>query len=242
MADGFSLPVDDIKGMMNDAHTTNFAENKSFFLNENNPTNFEHTWDSISFVYKELGLIDSPVRFDQVMDFTDIKALDKAGTFKGHKDTYTAKFAPQSYTKVTAEAPLLTQQLRINFYPNSSHLHEHARDQYGNVVEGKLYDPYVDKTIEKAAVTAGQFDRAVIAVTGHTDASMKGKVPFEAVQQLSEERAEAVKDELIKKYHFDQNKFVVKGVGWNEPADPNDPNNHYLNRRVDVAVYPPEGE
>ena len=242
MAEGYGLPIEEVRSMLLDAHRTNFAENKSFFLNQNNPTNFEHTWGSISFVYRELGLIDSPTRFDQIMDFTYIQKIDKAGTFKDEQDTYTARFAPQSFAKVTAEAPLLTQELRINFYPNSSNLKEPARDEFGNAIEGKLYDPYVEKTVERAAVTAGQFDAAVIAITGHTDASMKGKVPFESVQSLSEARAAAVRDELIAKYKFDPNKFVVKGMGWNQPYDANDPNNHYLNRRVEIAVYPPEGE
>lgn len=242
MAEGFGLPVEEVNAMMADAHLTNFAENTSFFLNQNNPTGFEHTWESITFVYRELGLINSPVRFDQVMDFTYIKQLETEGVFKDQKDEYTTRFVPQNYTKVTAEAPLLTQELRINFFPNSSVLHELARDDVGQIIEGKLYDPLVDKTVERAAVTAGQFDAAVIAITGHTDASMKGRVPFEAVQSLSERRAEAVRDELIKKYKFDANKFVVKGMGWNQPADPDDPNNHFKNRRVEIAVYPPEGE
>ena len=71
---------------------------------------------------------------------------------------------------------------------------------------------------------------------------MKGKVPFEAVQELSELRANAVKQELIDEYKFDENKFVVKGMGWNAPFDADDVNNHYLNRRVEIAVYPPEGD
>ncbi|MBW1878909.1 MAG: ABC transporter substrate-binding protein [Deltaproteobacteria bacterium] len=242
MSEGFGLPVEEVNAMMADAHLTNFAENKSFFLNQNNPTNFEHSWESISFVYRELGLIDSPLRFDQVMDFSYIQKLEASGSFEAHKDEYTARFAPQSYAKVTAEAPLLTQELRINFFPNSFGLHEPARDEFGNIVEGKLYDPMVDKTVERAAVTAGQFDRAVIAITGHTDASMKGKVPFEAVQELSELRANSVKQELIDKYKFDENKFVVKGMGWNTPSNADDANNHYLNRRVEIAVYPPEGD
>ena len=30
------------------------------------------------------------------------------------------------------------------------------------------------------------------------------------------------------------------GVGWDRPADPNDPTNHTKNRRVEVKVYPAE--
>jgi len=242
MAEGFGMPVDEVNAMMADAHLTNFAENKQFFLNANNPTNFERTWSAITFVYRELGLIDSPVRFDQVMDFTAIQQLEAEGKFAEQVDEYTTTFVPQSYTRVTAEAPILTQELRINFFPNSYNLHEPARDQFGNIQEGTLYDPLVDTTLERAGRLAGQFDAAVIAVSGHTDASMKDNVPFVAVQELSEQRADAVRDELVEKFGFDADKFVVKGEGWNRPADPDDPTNHYKNRRVEIAVYPPESD
>ena len=32
----------------------------------------------------------------------------------------------------------------------------------------------------------------------------------------------------------------VVGKGWDVPADPNDPNNQSLNRRVEISVYPAE--
>ena len=240
MAAGYGISVEEVNGMMHDAHLTNFAENKQFFMNQNSPTNFERTWNAITFVYRELGLVDSPARFDQVMDFSALKAIDKAGTFSDQVDEYTTSFVPQNYTKVTAEAPILTQELRISFFPNSYDLHEPGRDALGTIQQGTLYDPLVDTTVERAARTAGQFDAAIIAITGHADSSMKGKVPADSVIWLSKQRAEAVKTELIAKYKFDPNKFVVEGRGWDEPADPNDPNNAFLNRRVEIAVYPPE--
>ncbi len=240
MAEGYSMPFDEVKKMMADAHITNFAENKEFFLNENNPANFERTWKAISFVYRELGIIGSPVPFDQVMDFSVIKQLDQEGAFKDQETAVATKFAPQSYAKVSAEAPILTQTLRINFFPNSFNLDEEARDELGNVLAGKLYDPGIPDTLERAGRLAGQFEAAIIAVTGHTDASMRGKVPYERVKELSEQRAQAVRDALIKKYKFDPNKFVVAGKAWDEPADPDDPQNHAKNRRVEVSVYQPE--
>lgn len=242
MSEGYGMPADEVKSMLADAHSTNFAENEQFFLNANNPTNFERTWGAISFVYRELGLIDAPVRYDQVMDFSYLQNIRKKGLFADQKDEYSARFVPQSFSKISAEAPILTQELRINFYPNSANLHEPARDSYGVVQEGTLYDPLVDTTVERAGRLAGQFDRAVIAVTGHTDSSMKGKVPETAVKDLSRQRAEAVRDELIEKFEFDSNKFVVKGMGWDQPADATDPSSHYKNRRVEVSVYPPESE
>ena len=65
MAEGYGMQVNEVQAMLQDAHSTNFAENKEFFLNQNNPSNFERTWKNISFVYRELGLIDAPVRFER---------------------------------------------------------------------------------------------------------------------------------------------------------------------------------
>jgi flagellar motor protein MotB len=105
-----------------------------------------------------------------------------------------------------------------------------------------LYDPNVTATLEKVARLAGQYERAVIAVVGHTDASMRGQVRFEDVEELSLDRARSVNQALVEKYDFDPNKFVVEGMGWNAPADSDDPNNHAQNRRVEISVYPPEAQ
>jgi len=243
MAEGYGFAPDEVKAMEHDAHTTNFAENKAFFLNQNDPANFERTWKNITFVYRELGAIDTPVRFDEVMDFSVLKAIDAAGTFKNQKDEYQSTFAPTTYSKVQAEAPILTQTIRINFYPNSSNLFEPEHDELGNGRKGTLYDPNVEATVEKVGRLVGQYSRAVIAIVGHTDSSMKGKgVRFEDVQKLSYDRAEAVKKALVKKFGFSPEKFVVEGKGWNEPADAGDADNHAFNRRVEISVYPPEAQ
>ncbi|MCB1033895.1 MAG: OmpA family protein, partial [Acidobacteria bacterium] len=223
--------------------STNFAENKSFFLNQNNPANFERTWKNITFVYRELGLIGTPVRFDEVMDFSVLQKIDKAGTFRNQKDEYRTSFVPSSYSKVQAEAPILTQTIRVNFYPNSANLFEPRHDEAGKPVPNTLYDPTVNATLETVARLAGQYERAILAVVGHTDASMQGRgVRFEDVQKLSLDRANAVKNALVEKYDFDPNKFVIEGKGWNEPANADDPLNHTLNRRVEISVYPPEAQ
>lgn len=241
MAEGYGMAVDEVKGMEADAHITNFAENKEFFLNANSPANFERTWKNITFVYKELGLVGTPTRFDEVLDFSVVKKLEAEGTFKDMKNEYITQFTPTSYNKLAAEKPILTQTIRINFYPNSANLYEPRHDDLGNIITNTLYDPSVTGTLEKVARLVGQYERAVVAVVGHTDSSMKGKAPRNLVQKLSMDRADSVKTALIKKYKFDPNKFVVKGMAWDEPADPANPMNQTLNRRVEISVYPPEG-
>jgi len=240
MAEGYGMKVDDIKTMENDAFLTNFGMNREFFTNRNNPTNFERTWSNITLVYRELGVLATPVRFDEVMDFSVLQELDKEGAFKDQTDVPTSRFVPTSYKKVSAEAPVLTQTVRINFYPNSANVFEPEHDEFGQPVANTLYDPSVDATLEKIARMVGQYERATVAIVGHTDASMKGKVPEKAVKDLSEDRSKSVRDALIRKYRFPLNKFVVAGKGWDAPADENDAMNHALNRRVEVQVFTPE--
>ena len=240
MADAFGMPQEEVVAMMADAHMTNFAENAQFFLNQNNPTNFERTWKNAAIVYKELGRIDAPVPFDKVMDFSILKEFQKKGKFAHHKDESVTTFSPQDYEKVKAESPILTQTIRINFFPNSSNLYELARDDVGVALKGKLYDPSVDATLERVARLSGQFGRCVILITGHTDSSMKGRVPYAAVKKLSTDRAESVKASLIQKYKFDPNKFIIEGMAWDKPGDPNEPLNQALNRRTEIKVLPPE--
>ncbi len=86
----------------------------------------------------------------------------------------------------------------------------------------------------------GQYERANVAIVGHTDSSMKGKVPEKAVKDLSYDRANAVKSALVRTYKFPRDKFVVTGKGWDEPANISDPHNHALNRRVEIQVFTPE--
>ncbi len=240
MADAFGMKPEEVMEMRNDAHQTNFAENTQFFLNSSNPTNFERTWKNASYVYRELGRINAPVDFDKVMDFSFIQRLQQKKTFAHQQDESIATFTPASFRKVPAEAPILTQTIRINFYPNSVNPYEPAHDEAGTPIQGKLFDPNVDATLEQVARLSGQFARAVILIEGHADSSMKGRVPVQAVRDLSLARAEAIKRALIDKFKFDPNKFSVEGKGWDAPADPNDPMNQALNRRVEISVFPPE--
>ena len=75
MAAGYSIPESDALGMLGDAHSTNYAENREFFLNQNNPTNFERTWNTAYFLYKKINAVTEQTPFDQVMDFSVIQKL-----------------------------------------------------------------------------------------------------------------------------------------------------------------------
>ena len=100
----------------------------------------------------------------------------------------------------------------------------------------------IELVLDEAGALAKQFGNARIVVEGHADSSMRGAVPAAMVKELSLERAQAVKDALVEKFKFDDNRFAVDGLGWDRPADDDHPDNHALNRRVEIKVYAAEKE
>ena len=94
MAAGYSIPEADALGMLGDAHSTNYAENRDFFLNQNNPTNFERTWTTAYFLYKRINAVTQQTPFDQVMDFSVIQKLGSEPKYASQKNEYDIQFAP----------------------------------------------------------------------------------------------------------------------------------------------------
>src|SRR5213596_1363638 len=94
MAAGYSIPESDALGMLGDAHSTNYAENREFFLNQNNPTNFERTWNTAYFLYRKIGMVSEQVPFDQVMDFSVIQKLGHEPKYASQRNEYQVQFVP----------------------------------------------------------------------------------------------------------------------------------------------------
>ena len=236
--------------MLGDAHNTNWAENYQFFLNQNNPTNFEHVWKNAYALYShpQIHVIThQPVPFDQVMDFSVIKKLGQDPKYSQQKDRGRTTAPAPLPTPTAEDQPILGSRFDIRFYPNSADLHKTIiRKKDGKDVE-ELNDPNVDDTLDKIARLIESFGATRIVIEGHTDSSMKSQVAASdlpaltaEVKKLSEDRATAVKQALVEKYKVDPNRVTVRGMGWDRPADPTDPNNQTKNRRVEVKIYPAE--
>src|SRR5580765_7351580 len=119
MAAGYSIPESDALGMLGDAHSTNYAENRDFFLNQNNPTNFERTWNTAYFLYKKIGAVTTQTPFDQVMDFSFIQKLAGEPKYASQKNEYDVQFAPTTAGAVGEKDEILTKTVVIHFFPNS---------------------------------------------------------------------------------------------------------------------------
>jgi NitT/TauT family transport system substrate-binding protein len=242
MAAGYSIPESDALTMQGDAHSTNWAENQEFFLNQNNPTNFERTWNNAYYLYKRIGAVSEKTEFDQVMDFTVLQKLGKEAKYSDQKNEYDVQFAPTTAAAIQGESDeILTKTVVIHFFPNSWDLSKQVTETGDGKSVEKLYDPNAQFVVVEIGKMAGQFGAARIVIEGHTDSSMKGQVPESSVEELSANRANAVKEAILKKFPTLQpNQFSVSGVGWARPADPGDPMNQAKNRRVEVKVYPLE--
>jgi ABC-type nitrate/sulfonate/bicarbonate transport system substrate-binding protein len=244
MADGYTIPASDALSMLGDAHSTNWAENYQFFLNRNNPANFERIWKQAYMLYRRIGAIsNNPVPFDQVMDFSVIQKLGKEPKYAESKDEYATSLPPRTVQQIRAEnEEILTNTIVVHFFPNSADLRKKViRRIDGKDVE-EPYDARVDLVLDEVGALAKQFGNARIVVEGHTDSSMRGAVPAAMVRELSLERARAVKDAIVNEFKFDDNRFAVDGLGWDRPADDDHPDNHALNRRVEIKVYAAEKE
>ena len=241
MAAGFSIPASETLAMFGDAHSTNWGENYQFFLNQNNPANFERVWNQSYYLYRRIGAIThQPIPFYQVMDPSIIEKLGKEEKYKSQEDRYTVQFTPRSTREIRAEEEILTNTVIIHFYPNSWDLEKMiVKQQDGKDVE-VMYDPNVDFVLEEIAKLAATFGAARIIIEGHTDSSMKDVIPADVVKELSTNRANSVKEALVKKYDLDPNQFNVEGLGWDKPADDGDRMNQAKNRRVEIKVYPAE--
>ncbi|TMQ08951.1 MAG: hypothetical protein E6J91_31945 [Deltaproteobacteria bacterium] len=240
MDEFYTLPAGTGFNMLGDAHWTNYAENRDFFLNQNNPTNFERTYNTAFLLYKAIRAVDDKTPFDQIMDFSVIKKLGNEPKFAEQKNEYEFKFTPTTGIDVNVESAVLTKTVTINFFPNSYDINKKVAAKAG---EGEvLYDPNVEYTVEEIAKLAGQFGAARIQISGHTDASMRGVADESLVRDLSLRRANSVKEALVNKFKMNPNQFVVAGYGWDKPADPKDPDNHAKNRRVEIKVVPAEAQ
>lgn len=238
MAKLYSIPEGDTLGMLADAHSTNYAENREFFMNQNNPANFERTWNTAYLLYRKMNRITQQVPFDQVMDFSILQKLENEEPYKSSRNEYQINFAPRTVQSIKAEgSEILTKVVTLHFYPNSWDLRKVITVRENGKDITKPYEPAVDTVLEEVGKLAAQYGAANIVVEGHTDNSMRGKVEAQMVKDLANNRAAAVKTELVKKFpQFNVNQFSTDGVGWDRPFDPQDPDNHAKNRRVEIKV------
>ena len=82
--------------MLGDAHSTNWAENYQFFVNQNNPTNFERVWNQAYYLYRRMRLDHASA--GAVRPGDGLHGDPEAGRrkkYSSQKDEYVVKFCPR---------------------------------------------------------------------------------------------------------------------------------------------------
>ncbi|MCL2025293.1 MAG: OmpA family protein [Leptospirales bacterium] len=94
-------------------------------------------------------------------------------------------------------------------------------------------------TLNKIAKVIENYPEHKVLVAGHTDSDPISRANFKDNMELSEARANAVLDYLLRNTNLDESRFRARGFGERRPvAKNNTPGNKALNRRVDIIVVP----
>lgn len=96
--------------------------------------------------------------------------------------------------------------------------------------------PMYNQRIQDLANFMVENPNTIAVIEGHTDSI--GTVPYN--QNLSERRAVAVKNELVKRYGADANRLTTAGYGESKPVDTNNTDQGRQNNRRVVAIVTPK--
>jgi len=99
--------------------------------------------------------------------------------------------------------------------------------------------PQAEQTLKNVAQVINQYQNTAVLVEGYTDS--KGSDSYN--QELSQKRADSVKDWHVENGEVDEARISTKGLGESKPIAPNekddgsdDPEGRQKNRRVEITV------
>ncbi len=250
--DGFSkfgiASVDDVKGMLKDAHLTNHAENLRFFADPKNPTSFARIYDDAVSLYKGYGALENALPASAVADPAPLQQPPLLERYKGQKDEYS-----QGPT-LTAEAKAKLADRKVKGTVVTMIVYfDAAKETFDKTSEE------VARALEEVAKLSGKFGGAAVLIEGYTDPVGAGLVDLEKrrndnpqvpkviaarakrLEAFPKQRAEFVSRELSERYGLEPERFVVKGCGGAKPITQS-PDERWKNRRVEVTIIPVEAE
>jgi len=212
---GDALKLDDetVSGMLSGLKLTPFADNAQFFglAGGGAKGHFVTLFDTAFRIWRKKGVVSKPVGG---ADSFDAKFVA----------THAAKYPGQAVVEPKIEkrapsakdTPILNKTLSINFTPNSD-----------EIMPGSYF------TLDSLGETMISFGNTYLRVEGNTDATGKR----EANVALSERRAQAVKNYLVKQFSLPETRFQTIGHGPDKPVAPNaNEAGRQLNRRTDIKV------
>jgi NitT/TauT family transport system substrate-binding protein len=228
IAKAFGWDEGETKEELAKVHLSNLPENIAFFNGSIDAAgSFGSIFQSAILAYGS-DIIKNPGDSDRFMDISFLESLDKSGKFAGQK----VGIAPiRSGNAGGVEGdPLLTKDVRFFFEPNSANL--------------DLNSPLNKDNLEAISKMLKVSPGSTILLRGHVDNSLveqfrkQGGEPFVRqmslkAMQLSKDRANAVRKQMLATYKIDEARLESIGRGWEEPAGAD----AEKNRRVEVQWF-----
>jgi NitT/TauT family transport system substrate-binding protein len=207
----FDIPPDLAKTMLGGVKLADYADNVSFMGTKGSNADYANIFSMAQDMYRDLLMIKQKNDPEDSLDRRYIQQL--SGSF-----STASTEAPIQYHEPSKEAiPLATQHRSIYFDPDSARMSLDSRevvDEIGNQMRA--------------------YENTVVDIEGNTDST--GSRPHN--MQLSQQRADAVKQYLIQKYGFPAARLRTAGNGPDKPLDTNaTTEGREKNRRTDIKLY-----
>lgn len=217
LADGLGVQEDWALMSIGNARLATYGDNVSFFNLKGGFTGVtaKYVYEDMGRKYRDVGMVEGTLpKFGDVVNLSVLRKVNLSGP--EHVAEGTRAFSRPDETVAKAEA-FASKPVTIEFPSGSSALTEEAKIALDEKVMG----------------TIKGFAGARIRVIGNTD----DVGADDSNQRLSERRARAVVEYIVRKYGYDPNRFYSEGRGEGNPvADNATSEGRQRNRRTDVEV------
>jgi NitT/TauT family transport system substrate-binding protein len=209
-------------------HLSNLPENLAFFSGAIDAAgSFGSIYQSAVLAYGS-ALIKDPADSDRFLDLKQLKALEKAGTYKDQK----IAISPiRSGSAATLENnPLLSKDIRFLFSPNSANLELNQKDNLKNL---EAIKQLLQVSPGSTMLLRGHVDNALIDEFRRKGGETFVRQMSLKAMELSKNRAAEIKRLLVERFPIDAARIETVGRGWEEPAG----TDNEQNRRVEAQWF-----
>ncbi len=227
IAAAFGWKEPDVDDELAKVHLANLPENLAFFDGSiDSSGSFSYIYESSVMAYGS-GFIPKPVAYERFVSIDSLKAVQKAGLFASE----VAQIKPVRTADATQlETPVLSRNVRFLYQPNSAQL-DMANAK--NVEDLAYLAKMIQVSPGSTLLLRGHVDNSRVAeFQASKDSGLLQRMSLRAVQ-LSKDRANSVRDQLVKDHKIDPSRIEVVGCGWREPLG----TNMDQNRRVEVQWF-----
>jgi len=207
----FNIPSDLAKTMLGGVKLADYADNRSFMGTAGSNSDYANIFRMAQDMYHEGLIIKHTSNPEESLDRRYVEKLQDSFSMASTE-------APIEYKDPAKGAtPIATQHRSIYFDPNSARMSLDSR-----------------AVVDDLAGTMRAYENTVVDIEGNTDST--GSRAYNI--QLSQQRADAVRDYLVEKYGFPAVRLKTAGNGPDKPLDTNaTAEGREKNRRTDIKVY-----